>query len=83
MLNKGTLAERRGSVLNKLKNKRGFNQIVTAMILLGVAAAIALAVVSPFKGSDNPENPGLPGASKTLVQQIEKDITGTTTTQNN
>lgn len=75
MLNKGTLAEGRGSVLNKLKNKRGFNQIVTAMILLGVAAAIALAVVNPFKG-DGSDNPGLPGVSTQLVQQIENDIKG-------
>ena len=74
MLNKGTLAERRGSVLNKLKSKRGFNQIVTAMILLGVAAAIALAVVNPF---NHPET-GLPGVSQTLVDEIKEDITGTT-----
>lgn len=73
MLNKGTLAERRDSVLNKLKNKRGFNQIVTAMILLGVAAVIALAVVNPFKGDGS--TTGLPGVSNTLVQQIQNDIT--------
>ena len=60
-------------MLNKLKNKRGFNQIVTAMILLGVATVITLAVVNPFKG-DSPES-GLPGVSTELVQQIKNDIT--------
>ena len=79
MLNKGTLAERRGSVLNKLKNKRGFNQIVTAMILLGVATVIALAVVNPFNDPTN----GLPGVSQTLVNEIREDITGAAQTQNN
>lgn len=56
-----------------LKNEKGFNQIVVAMMLLAAGAIITGYVVKPFEGDGS--TTGLPGAASSLVEDISSDIT--------
>lgn len=56
-----------------LKSRKGFNQIVVAMMLLAAGAIITGYVMSPFKGDG--ATTGLPGAASSLVTSINADLT--------